>query len=158
VRPSSEDTTNVRPVVPRELTVPPPEKPAKPPRQNPLERSELLGELTVQSELRGSTLTVAFCGELDRDEGGEMLGGFLAELTEAIDGRVERVVVDVESLSFLNSGGFAEFAAWLAALKRLRDRGLAPATIRYSSGVRWQVTAMATLQRTDSALNVEASD
>jgi serine/threonine protein kinase len=156
-----EDTTTVRPAAaPRAKLTPQTLEPTPVPRprSTALDRSELFGELTVQSELRGSTLTVAFCGELDRDDAAELLAGFFTELTEAIDSRVDRVVVDVESLSFLNPGGFAQFAGWLASLKRLRERGLAPATVRYSSGVRWQATAIATLQRADGALNVEATD
>ncbi len=126
--------------------------------QSPLDDAILFGDLTVQPERDGDTLTLWFHGELERDDARAVLERYFADLTEALRGRVRRVVLDVEGLHFLGGDALSALAAWLRDLHDLRAGGLAPVTLRYTRAVRWQATTAATLQRADPSLLLEASD
>jgi serine/threonine protein kinase len=135
----------------------------KPPKGSvyraPLSEAVLIDDLTVQPDLvDDDTLTLAFHGELDRDDSAGRLADFLAAVTDAMRDKVRRVVLDIEGLAFMNSGGLQSLAAWLTVLRDMRHEGLAPVTIRYTGTVRWQASTTATLQRADPSLRIENAD
>ncbi|MSP60192.1 MAG: hypothetical protein EXR72_07585 [Myxococcales bacterium] len=125
----------------------------------PLQDGVLLGDLTIQPEREGSTLTLSFQGELDREDGAALLGDHLGRITEAMrDDGVRRVVLDLEGLHFLGSDALGCLCQWLTLLRDLRSDGLAPTTVRYSNTVGWQRSTVPTFSRIDPGLMLEGSD
>jgi anti-anti-sigma factor len=71
------------------------------PEQSPAERITELGQLTVRSDRRGDTHTIALSGEMDLSNAGEVERELLH--AEATDART--IVVDLSELTFMDSTG-----------------------------------------------------
>ncbi len=135
------------------------EAPTAPPAgDDPLARAVLIDQFTLATSLEDGALTVSMQGELDREDGAEVLSGHLLRIADAMVERVERVVLDLEGLYFLDGAALGCLGEWLGGLAAARAHGLAPTTIRYTTTVGWQKSAVPSLSRVDPAIRVEASD
>jgi serine/threonine protein kinase len=123
---------------------------------SPLHKSVLLDNLTVAPSLEGGTLTLAFQGELDREDGATLLANYLLAVSDALKGSdARRVVLELDGLYFLEGAALGCLSEWLSSL---RDQGLGPTVVRYSNTVGWQRSAVPSLARADPSIMLEQSD
>jgi hypothetical protein len=112
----------------------------------------------VMPRLDGATLTLGFHGELDGPGEARALGEYLGRVTEAMEHRVRRVVLDLSGLDFVGAEAGACLGEWLSLLRALRAEGLAPSTLRYSEASHGQRAAVASLHQVDGALMLDPVD